>query len=100
VAAPVAAVEQAPKKAVPTGGDFDMATVQELLDDMVRPALQSDGGDITLVKVENNDVFVRLVGACQSCPSSVMTMKNGIERLMREELPNFGELVQLGDYDM
>ena len=69
--------------------------VQRLFEDMVRPALQSDGGDITLVKVEDNDVYVELVGACQTCPSSLVTMQQGIERLLREEFPQFGRLVRV-----
>jgi len=68
--------------------------VWELLDDMVRPALQGDGGDITLIKVEDNDVHVRLTGACSTCPSSIMTMKMGVEALLREEFPHMRELVQ------
>jgi Fe-S cluster biogenesis protein NfuA len=68
--------------------------VWELLDDMVRPALQGDGGDITLIKVEDNDVHVRLTGACSTCPSSIMTMKMGVEALLREEFPQMRELIQ------
>ena len=77
-----------------------METVQEMFDDMVRPALQADGGDISLVKVEGGDVFVRLVGACSTCPSSTMTMRLGIERLLREEFEDFGDLIALGDYEV
>ena len=69
--------------------------VQAILDDMVRPALQSDGGDITLVKVENDDVYVSLVGACQTCPSSVVTMRMGVEALLQEELPGIGRIIQV-----
>ncbi len=69
--------------------------VEELFEEMVRPALQSDGGDITLVRVQDNDVFVELTGACHSCPSSVITMQDGIERLLREEFPHFGRLVRV-----
>ena len=69
--------------------------VQAILDDMVRPALQMDGGDITLVKVDGGDVYVELVGACSSCPSSVMTMKLGVERLLEEELPGFNSLIEV-----
>ncbi|HCH66256.1 MAG: hypothetical protein CL927_09315 [Deltaproteobacteria bacterium] len=61
---------------------------------MVRPALQGDGGDITLIKVEENDVHVRLTGACSTCPSSIMTMKMGVEALLREEFPHMRELIQ------
>ena len=69
--------------------------VQHLLDDMVRPGLQMDGGDITLIKVDQGDVYVELVGACSSCPSSVMTMKLGVERLLEEELPGFRSLIEV-----
>ncbi|MDD2297177.1 MAG: NifU family protein [Sphaerochaetaceae bacterium] len=49
----------------------------------IRPDLQSDGGDIEFVRMEGNDVFVRLVGACAGCPMSQMTLKNGVERYVR-----------------
>lgn len=75
---------------------LDEALVQEILDDMVRPALQADGGDISLVKISGGDVYVELVGACSSCPSAVLTMKMGIERLFEEELPGFRQLIQVG----
>lgn len=74
---------------------FSMEQVQELFDEMVRPALQGDGGDIALLRIERNDVYVRLVGSCSSCPSSVMTMKLGVEALLKEELPGFGNLIQV-----
>jgi Fe-S cluster biogenesis protein NfuA len=65
------------------------------MDEMVRPALQGDGGDITLIKVENNDVYVKLVGSCSTCPSSIMTMKMGVEALLKEEFPAMGQLIQV-----
>ncbi len=60
---------------------------------MVRPALQSDGGDITLIDIKGGDIYVQLIGACNGCPSSTMTLRNGIERLFEEELPAFRRLV-------
>lgn len=102
VAAPAAALEvdapppvaEAPTDTVGPAA-FSMEQVQELFDEMVRPALQGDGGDIALLRIEQNDVYVRLVGSCSSCPSSVMTMKMGVEALLREELPGFGNLIQV-----
>jgi Fe-S cluster biogenesis protein NfuA len=90
--APAPRAEAAPAPSVPDGPQLTFAEVEALFDDMVRPALQSDGGDITLVRVENNDIFVQLVGACSTCSSSVVTMRSGIERLLREEFPHFREL--------
>ena len=53
----------------------------------IRPAVQMDGGDIQLVDVVDGLVKVRLIGACVGCPSSMMTLKMGIERAIRAEVP-------------
>ncbi|MHB1343982.1 MAG: NifU family protein [Thermoleophilia bacterium] len=55
----------------------------------IRPALQNDGGDVELVDVdeESGVVTVKLVGACGGCPMSQMTLKNGIERVLKEAVP-------------
>ncbi len=54
----------------------------------IRPMLQADGGDVELVDVEENGkVKVRLQGACSGCPMSQMTLKNGIERLLKQDVP-------------
>ena len=54
----------------------------------IRPAVQMDGGDIQLVDIVEGVVKVRLVGACVGCPSSMMTLKMGIERAIRAEVPD------------
>lgn len=77
------------------GPPFSLEEVQSILDDMVRPALQGDGGDITLIKVEDNNIYVKLVGSCSTCPSSIMTMKMGVEALLKEEFPAMNELIQV-----
>jgi len=60
----------------------------------VRPALQGHGGDVQLVGVdEDKTVRVRLQGACQGCPGAAMTMKMGIERILKERLPDVKEVV-------
>ncbi|MFH1717243.1 MAG: NifU family protein [Planctomycetota bacterium] len=60
----------------------------------VRASLQSHGGDVELVGIdEDNTVRVRLQGACQGCPGATMTMKNGIERLLKEKVPEVKEVV-------
>jgi Fe-S cluster biogenesis protein NfuA len=53
----------------------------------IRPMLQRDGGDVELVEVDKGIVKVRLTGACKGCPMSQMTLKNGIERLLKQEVP-------------
>jgi Fe-S cluster biogenesis protein NfuA len=67
--------------------------VKEVID-TIRPALQSHGGDVELIGVdEDNTVKVRLQGACQGCPGATMTMKMGIERILKEKLPEVKEVV-------
>jgi Fe-S cluster biogenesis protein NfuA len=62
----------------------------------VRPMLQRDGGDIELVSVEENGtVKVRLKGACGSCPMSTMTLKMGVEKMLKQEVPEVKEVVQV-----
>ena len=54
----------------------------------IRPALQADGGDVELVDVVGGVVKVRLTGACGGCPMATITLKNGIEALLKEEVPS------------
>jgi Fe-S cluster biogenesis protein NfuA len=62
--------------------------------EMVRPGLQADGGDVELVEVTDDGVVkVRLKGACGSCPMSTMTLKMGIERAMKEQVPGVKEVI-------
>jgi Fe-S cluster biogenesis protein NfuA len=69
--------------------------VQEVLE-LVRPALQADGGDVELVDVTDDGIVsVRLTGACGSCPMSTMTLKMGIERTLRDKIPEVKEVVQV-----
>jgi Fe-S cluster biogenesis protein NfuA len=67
--------------------------VTEVLD-KVRPALQRDGGNVELVEVTDDGVVkVKLVGACAGCPMSQMTLKNGIERILKQEVPEVKEVI-------
>jgi Fe-S cluster biogenesis protein NfuA len=66
--------------------------VREALD-KIRPMLRADGGDVELVEVTADGVVrVRLEGACQGCPMSMMTLKNGIERVIKEQVPGVTEV--------
>ncbi len=55
--------------------------------DKIRPSLQADGGDVELVDIVDGIVKVRLKGACAGCPMSQMTLKNGIEKFLKREVP-------------
>lgn len=64
--------------------------------DLIRPSLQADGGDVELVDVsEDGVVKVRLTGACRGCPMSQMTLKMGIEKIIRKQVPDVKEVVSV-----
>ena len=60
--------------------------------DSIRPALMADGGNVELVDIENGIVKVRLQGACGTCPSALMTLKQGIEVRVKEDVPEIQEV--------
>ncbi len=65
--------------------------------EQIRPQLQGDGGDIEFVSLEDGGkVFVKLTGACGSCPMATMTLKQGVERFLKDLLPEVTEVVQAG----
>jgi Fe-S cluster biogenesis protein NfuA len=67
--------------------------VQKVLE-LVRPALQADGGDVELIDVSDDGIVkVKLVGACGHCPMSTMTLKMGIERTLKEKIPGVKEVI-------
>ena len=68
--------------------------VERVLDEL-RPYLMADGGNVEIVEIDGPVVKVRLQGACGSCPSSTMTLKMGIERKLREAIPEVSEVIQV-----
>jgi len=66
--------------------------VEEVLN-KIRPALMADGGGVELVNVDDGVVSVRLTGACGCCAMSTMTLKHGVERMLKSELPDVKEVV-------
>ena len=66
--------------------------VEEVLD-KIRPSLVADGGNVELVNVNDGTVELRLTGACAGCPMSTMTLKMGIEQILKRELPEVKEVV-------
>lgn len=68
--------------------------VEEVLN-VIRPSLRADGGDIELVDVKDGVVSVRLKGACGGCPMATMTLKNGVERALKQQIPSVREVVSV-----
>ncbi|HEX5946448.1 MAG TPA: NifU family protein [Acidimicrobiales bacterium] len=75
----------------------DTDKVSEVIE-VIRPAIQADAGDIFLrgVDVETGVVSVELVGACVSCPASTVTLKAGIERILKDRVPGVTEVIDVG----
>lgn len=72
--------------------------VQELIDTMINPAVAGHGGFVELVDVQDNRVYLQMGGGCQGCGAADVTLKAGIERLIREELPEVSEVVDATDH--
>ena len=66
--------------------------VEEVLD-KIRPNLMQDGGNVELVDIEEGTVKVKLTGACAGCPMSTLTLKMGIEKILKQEIPEIKEVV-------
>ncbi len=93
IASDVGAAAPAPEEE-----DFDpadaeiVATIKELLDTRVRPAVAQDGGDITFHAFRDGVVFLHMQGACSGCPSSTATLRHGIENLLKHFVPEVAEV--------
>ena len=75
----------------PGDGSIDHDKLVETLD-YIRPAVQSDGGDLVLLGTDGGTVNLQMVGACGGCPLSMMTLKAGIERILIERVPGVTEV--------
>ncbi|QEQ01618.1 NifU family protein [Thermosynechococcus sp. CL-1] len=74
--------------------ELSQENVEKVLDEL-RPYLMADGGNVELVEIEGPVVRLRLQGACGSCPSSTMTLRMGIERKLKEAIPEIAEVQQV-----
>jgi Fe-S cluster biogenesis protein NfuA len=84
---------QAHKQA--SAGDDVARRVQEVLDEYIRPAVAQDGGDVIFDSYEDGVVRLQLQGSCSGCPSSTMTLKMGIQNMLREQIPEVQEVIQV-----
>ena len=72
--------------------------LEKLFDDQVRPALAAHGGGVEIVDYDNDRLYLKLSGGCQGCSSSTATLKDGIERLVKEQYPDVVEVIDLTDH--
>jgi Fe-S cluster biogenesis protein NfuA len=77
---------------------MEAASIEERVNaalDKVRPGIAADGGEVWLVKVEDSVAYVQMLGACGGCPASMMTLKGAIEAIVRADVPEIREVVEL-----
>jgi Fe/S biogenesis protein NfuA len=72
--------------------------IEALFDEQVRPALAAHGGNVEIIDLDNDKLFVRLSGGCQGCSSSKATLKDGIQTLVKQNFPTITEVVDLTDH--
>ena len=72
--------------------------VQELIDSTINPAVAGHGGFVQLIDVKENKVYLQMGGGCQGCGAADVTLKSGIERLIKEELPEVAEVLDTTDH--
>ena len=75
-----------------------MTKVQELIDSTINPAVAGHGGFVQLVEVKDKKVYLQMGGGCQGCGAADVTLKAGIERLIKEELPEIEEVLDATDH--
>ncbi len=76
-----------------------LVKIENLLKEQVQPSLASHGGSIEVIDVDNNKVYVKMMGGCQGCSSSSATLKDGVERLIKQTFPEIEEVIDLTDHD-
>tara|TARA_B100000029_G_scaffold435926_1_gene450248 strand:- start:154 stop:408 length:255 start_codon:yes stop_codon:yes gene_type:complete len=72
--------------------------IDNLLEEQVRPSLAAHGGNVEVVDVDNNQVYLRLSGGCQGCSSSNATLKQGIEKIIKQHFPEIENVIDLTDH--
>jgi Fe-S cluster biogenesis protein NfuA len=77
------------------GAEEIVGQIKELLDSRIRPAVASDGGDITFRGFREGIVYLSMKGACSGCPSSSATLKSGVENLLRHYVPEVQSVEQI-----
>lgn len=73
--------------------------IELLFDEQVRPALAAHGGNVEIVDLDNNILFLRLQGGCQGCSSSAATLKQGIQTLVMQTFPEITDVVDVTDHE-
>jgi len=92
---PIVNADELAKREEAQSSDPVVAQIIEILDERVRPAVANDGGDVVFDKFEDGILYLHMRGACAGCPSATMTLKDGIENMMRHFVPEVQEVRQI-----
>jgi Fe-S cluster biogenesis protein NfuA len=72
--------------------------LEKFFDETVRPVLAQHGGNAEIVDVDNNYLYIKMTGGCQGCASSKLTLKQGIEQLVKQHFPEIEEIIDMTDH--
>ncbi len=72
--------------------------MEKLFDEQIRPALAAHGGNVEIIDIDNDKLYLKLSGGCQGCSSSTATLKDGIERLVKQKFPEVTEVIDTTDH--
>ena len=72
--------------------------IDSLLEEQVRPGLAAHGGNVEVIDVDNNQVFLKLTGGCHGCSASSATLKQGIEKVIKQNFPEIEDVIDLTDH--
>lgn len=73
--------------------------VEKVFDEQIRPALAAHGGDVEIIDIENDKLYLKMTGGCQGCASSQATLSDGIARLVKQHFPEIEEVVDVTNHD-
>ena len=89
------------KPPLPDHIDEDVYTsVQRIIEDKINPAIASHGGSVSLVDLKDNIMFLQFSGGCQGCAASAVTLRDGIEEMVKREIPQIEEIIDITDHAM
>jgi Fe/S biogenesis protein NfuA len=72
--------------------------IEKLFNDQIRPALAAHGGNVELIDLDNNKLYLRMVGGCQGCSSSTATLRDGIQTLVKQNFPEIEDIIDVTNH--
>jgi Fe-S cluster biogenesis protein NfuA len=73
--------------------------IEKLFNDQIRPALAAHGGNVEVIDIDNNKLYLRMVGGCQGCSSSTATLRDGIQTLVKQNFPEIEDIIDVTNHE-